>query len=76
MKKGGTTCSNCGAGFQRLELLVEPGTKGEYRCPACNQVLETFDGSKFIGYRLTVQPLVKPAFVIKDVVQSRRKAAG
>jgi hypothetical protein len=51
MKKGGTTCSSCGAGFQRLELLVEPRTKGEYRCPACNQVLETFDGSKFIAYR-------------------------
>jgi uncharacterized Zn finger protein len=73
MKKGDKICSSCGAGFQRLELLVEPRTKGLYRCPACNQVLETFDGSKFIAYRLTVQPLVNPTFV-KDVV--RRKAAG
>jgi hypothetical protein len=62
--------------FQRFELLVKPRTKGEYRCPACNQVLETFDGGKFIAYRLIVQPLVEPAFVIEDVVSLRRKAAG
>ena len=66
MKKNDVTCYECGAGFQRLELVSKQGTTGEYRCPVCKQALESFDGSKFIAYRLTVQPLVKPAFVIED----------
>jgi len=57
MKKNGVTCRECCAGFQRLELISEPGTTGEYYCPVCKQALESFDGSKFIAYRLTVHPL-------------------
>ena len=57
MKKNDVTCRECRAGFQRLELISEPGTTGEYRCAVCKQVLESFDGSKLIAYRLTVQPL-------------------
>jgi hypothetical protein len=33
--------------------------KGEYRCPACDEVVETFDGSAFIAYRMTIQPSLK-----------------
>ena len=57
MKKNDVTCHECGAGFQRLELISEPGATGEYRCPVCKQALESFDGSKIIAYRLTVRPL-------------------
>ena len=48
MKKDDVTCHECGAGFQRLELISEPGTTGEYHCPVCKQALESFDGGKLI----------------------------
>jgi hypothetical protein len=32
--------------------------KGEYRCPACGELLEKF-GSALIAYRLTIQPSIK-----------------
>ena len=57
MKKGDVTCPVCRAGFQRLELKVEPPSKGEYHCPACGHTLEVFDGSKHVAYRLTVRPM-------------------
>jgi predicted Zn finger-like uncharacterized protein len=50
------TCPECGAGFRRLELDTLRGDKGEYRCPVCDHALETFDGSKLVAYRLTIQP--------------------
>jgi transposase-like protein len=56
MIKGDATCPECGAGFRRIELSSRQGTKGEYRCPACEEVLEVLDGSRLIAYRLTVQP--------------------
>ncbi|TKV71660.1 hypothetical protein FDV58_39275 [Bradyrhizobium elkanii] len=59
MKKGDVTCSECGAGFRRLELSAGGPTQGEYRCPACGHVLEVFDGSKLVAYRLTIQPSIK-----------------
>ncbi|WJR78672.1 hypothetical protein [Bradyrhizobium sp. NP1] len=59
MKKDDVTCSECGAGFRRLELSSEPGNKGEYRCPACGEVLEVFDGSHFVAYRLTIEPCAR-----------------
>jgi transposase-like protein len=59
MEKGDVTCSECGAGFRRLELSSKSGGKGEYRCPACNNVLEVFDGSSLVAYRLTIQPSTK-----------------
>jgi len=36
--------------------MSRPGAKGEYRCPVCAEVLEKFDGSALIAYRLTTQP--------------------
>jgi len=59
MKKGDVTCSEFGAGFRRLELALGPGTKGEYRCHACGQLLEEFDGNALVAYRLTIQPSIK-----------------
>jgi hypothetical protein len=56
MKIGGVTCPKCKAGFCRLELWSAQTTNGEYRCPVCDEILEVFDGSKLIAYRLTVQP--------------------
>jgi len=43
-------CSECGAGFRRLELSSQPGEKAEYRCPVRDCSLEVFDG----GNRLPI----------------------
>ena len=56
MRKTDVTCANCGAGFRRMELWSRTGSEGEYRCPACDYLIETFDGSTLIGYRLTIPP--------------------
>ena len=56
MKKSDLTCPTCHAGYRRIELSSRPGTKGEYRCLLCSEVLETFDGSTDVAIRLTVQP--------------------
>jgi transposase-like protein len=56
MKKGDAICPECGAGFRRIELGSRHGTPGEFRCPLCDQVLEVFDGSNEVAYRLTVAP--------------------
>ena len=45
-----------GAKFRRIELSSRQGTKGEYRRPACDQVLEVFDGDRLVAYRRAVQP--------------------
>jgi len=58
MMNGDATCSECGAGFRRIELPSQPGKKGEYRCPACNNLLEVFDGNRLVIYRLTIQPTI------------------
>jgi uncharacterized protein (UPF0212 family) len=57
MEANEITCRGCGAGLRRLELKSVQGERGEYRCPACDTLLETFDGSHLVAYRLTVQPL-------------------
>lgn len=60
MRKSDVTCAECGAGFRRIELDSLPGSSGEYRCPACGEVLETFDSKQaFVAYRLTIQPSIK-----------------
>ena len=59
MKKDDVTCPECGAGFRRLELTSRSGTPGEYRCPACDAVLEKFDGGVQVAYRLTIQPSIR-----------------
>jgi hypothetical protein len=56
MKKSDVICSVCGAGYRRIELTSTPGTRGEVRCLVCNHLLETFDGSRQVALRLTVQP--------------------
>ncbi|MEZ2145864.1 hypothetical protein AAE026_26770 [Bradyrhizobium sp. DN5] len=59
MKKTDVTCSECGAGFRRIELETQRGSKGEYHCPACGELLEKFDGNALVAYRLTIQPSIK-----------------
>ena len=59
MRKSDVTCPECRAGFRRIELMSQPGFEGQYHCPACDTVLEAFDGDHFVAYRLTVQPSVK-----------------
>jgi transposase-like protein len=56
MRRGDVICPQCKAGFRRIELASRPGVAGEYRCPLCQYVLEVFDGSTDIAYRLTVAP--------------------
>jgi len=56
MRKSDITCPACNAGYRRIELFSRPGTKGEYRCLLCDEVLEVFDGSTEVAIRLTVQP--------------------
>jgi transposase-like protein len=56
MKKSDIICPKCGAGYRRVELASRSGTKGEFRCLLCDQVLETFDGTTEVAIRLTVQP--------------------
>jgi len=60
MEKTDAICPNCHAGFQRIELSSRHGTKGEYRCPVCDHVIEVIDGSREIAYRLTVRPVRAP----------------
>ncbi|XSC47036.1 hypothetical protein ACF1BQ_016395 [Bradyrhizobium sp. RDT10] len=59
MKKDDVTCPKCRAGFRRLELTSWSGKTGEYRCPACDAVLEKFDGGALVAYRLTIQPSIR-----------------
>jgi hypothetical protein len=56
MYKSDVICPKCHAGYRRVELSTRKGTKGEFRCLTCGEVLEVFDGSTEIAIRLTVQP--------------------
>jgi transposase-like protein len=56
MKKTDIQCPECAAGYRRIELVSTCGAAGAFRCQVCNRVLETFDGSTEIVYRLTVVP--------------------
>jgi hypothetical protein len=40
-------------------LSSASGAKGEYHCPACNTLLEVFDGGHLVAYRLTIEPSVR-----------------
>ena len=51
--------TNCPFGLRWSEASSAPASEGEYRCPGCDEVLERFDGSNFVAYRLTVQPSLK-----------------
>jgi predicted Zn finger-like uncharacterized protein len=56
MMKSDITCPSCRAGYRRVELHSVGGSRGEYRCLTCDQVLEVFDGKTEVAYRLTVSP--------------------
>jgi transposase-like protein len=56
MKKGDVTCPDCFAGYRRIELESREGHSGYYKCLVCARVLEVFDGTREVAYRLTVQP--------------------
>jgi transposase-like protein len=57
MKKSDVICPNCKAGYRRVEIVSGEGSEGVYNCRVCDRVLETFDGSAQVAYRLTVQPV-------------------
>ncbi|MBV8894887.1 MAG: hypothetical protein JO051_00125 [Acidobacteriaceae bacterium] len=59
MKRSDVPCPDCSAGYRRIELQSPPGTQGVFRCTVCDRVLEVFDGTKEVAYRLTVQPSIK-----------------
>ncbi|WP_271587018.1 hypothetical protein [Bradyrhizobium sp. CCBAU 53415] len=59
MKKSDVTCSECGAGFRRLELTSERGIQENYHCPACGTLIEELGAAYLVLYRLTVQPSIK-----------------
>jgi DNA-directed RNA polymerase subunit RPC12/RpoP len=70
MKKSDVTCPDCSAGYRRLELETRSGSAGQYRCLICDRVLEVFDGSREIAYRLTVQPSdLRPAQADRKLLQ-------
>ncbi|WP_245283981.1 MJ0042-type zinc finger domain-containing protein [Bradyrhizobium sp. Cp5.3] len=56
MEKGDIICPKCGAGFRRITLSSLTGEAGEFRCSICDHLLEVFDGSRAVVYRLTVAP--------------------
>jgi transposase-like protein len=56
MRKSDAICPTCGAGYRRVELHSRAGPKGEYRCLTCGEVLEVFDGTTEVAYRLTIAP--------------------
>jgi hypothetical protein len=56
MRKSDVTCPECGADYCRIELTLRPGTHGEFRCLACDHLIEVFDGSAHVALRLSVQP--------------------
>jgi predicted Zn finger-like uncharacterized protein len=56
MRRGDVICPQCNAVFRRIELATRRGKAGEFRCSLCDQVLEVFDGSTEIAYRITVAP--------------------
>ena len=57
MKKSDVTCEYCGAGYRRIELTSLKGERGSYHCLVCKRVLEIFNGSTQVAYRLTIAPV-------------------
>jgi transposase-like protein len=56
MKKTDVQCPDCLACYKRIELAGRNGAIGRFRCEICDRVLEVFDGSIEVAYRLTVPP--------------------
>jgi len=63
MKETDVICPICSAGYQRIQLESREGRPGEYQCLICDHLLEVFDGSVEVAYRLTVQPVSAPRHV-------------
>lgn len=57
MKKSDVQCPYCGAGYRRIELTSVRSQPGSYRCLVCKRVMEIFNGSTEVAYRLTVAPV-------------------
>ena len=66
MRKSDVICPECGAGYSRIELLSRSGAKGEFRCLACDYLLEVFDGATEVAIRLTVHPRLRPMLRAQD----------
>jgi transposase-like protein len=58
MRKSDVTCPKCHAGYRRVELVSKKGSRGEFRCLVCDELLEVFDGSTDVAMRLTIQPVL------------------
>jgi hypothetical protein len=59
MKKTDVTCSECGAGFVRVEIdATANAPQGAYHCSACGHLLEQFLDGKIVAYRMTVRPTI------------------
>jgi hypothetical protein len=56
MRKSDLICTDCNAGYRRIELISKKGFRGEFRCLVCDHILEVSDGCTEIAIRLTVQP--------------------
>jgi hypothetical protein len=56
MRKSDVRCLDCGAGYRRIELVSRTCQPGTFKCVVCGRLLETFDGSHEVAYRLTVNP--------------------
>ncbi|MDB5605877.1 MAG: hypothetical protein JWP25_2777 [Bradyrhizobium sp.] len=56
MRQSDVTCPKCHGGYRRIELVSRKGSKGEFQCESCDEVLEVFDGSTYVAIRPRVQP--------------------
>jgi hypothetical protein len=78
MQISDVTCPECNAGYRRLQLSYQHATTGEYRCRCCDHLLEVFDGSACVAFRLTVQPegaSHAAGASVRDAPWSRRELA-
>lgn len=78
MRQTDVSCTRCGAGFRRLELVLLPINGDEFRCQVCGEVLEILNGDGvFVAYRLTVSPQIKgPALRLRRASYERLAQRG
>jgi transposase-like protein len=56
MRKSDVQCPRCGAAYRKIEVSSMKRAADEFRCLTCNWLLETFSGTNYVAFRLTVQP--------------------
>jgi hypothetical protein len=56
MKKSEVQCPDCAAGYRCIELTSKRGEAGAYHCQVCDRLLEAFEGTTEVAYRLTTTP--------------------